>query len=222
MGALLRRREPAVVVLLLLVLAREVLVLGFGLAALVGAAGPYGLAAYAAAGEAEEPVAIALLAALAVACHLAPATARARTLAVLALVVVAVAVLMELVVLLLGLTRSELSGLQPPLGVLEVVERLLRLVVPVLALLALAVLLRRPAAVPDVVDRPALPVGESDDGEGPVQTEPDPALQPTWQPDVAAGAVWLSAGDAASGRPPTTAGPATDQDEPHPWASGPR
>ena len=37
----------------------------------------------------------------------------------------------------------------------------------------------------------------------PIPQPPDPRLQPTWQPDAAAGAVWRTAGEAAAGAPAT-------------------
>ena len=56
------------------------------------------------------------------------------------------------------------------------------------------VVVRAGAAAPPVPELPAPPVQP-----GP----PDPQLQPTWQPDAAAGAAWLTAGDAAAGAPAT-------------------
>lgn len=218
MGALLRWREPAVLVLIALVAIRQLLAAGLALAGLAGAVGSYGLAGYAASGRAGEPLALVLLAVLLGTCHVTPVTSRARLLTVVGLVTVVVAVLVQLVAAAFGLAQASQGQLSPPLGPLSVGESLLDLVVPLLALLALAVLLRRPTS-PEVVEQPALPANAE---AAPDEAAADPALQPTWQPDVAAGAAWLSAGDAASGRPPTAAAPVGDQDEPHPWAAGPR
>lgn len=220
MGALLRWREPAVLVLLVLVALRQLLAIGFALAAKVRADDAFGLAGYAAAGRAAEPVALVLLAALLVACHVGPTIGRARLLTVLGLVAVAVAILVQLVAAALGINAARQQQLEPAFGLLSVAQSLLDLVVPVLALLTLAVLLHRPAGGFDLVDQqPAMPAATEDKS---AEARPDPELQPTWQADEAAGAVWLSAGDAASGRPPTAAGPVGEQEEPHPWASGPR
>jgi hypothetical protein len=105
------------------------------------------------------------------------------------------------------------------------VWRLLDLAVPVLALFGLGRLL---AALP----RPAtgehqqsLATGTAD-AEAPAQLEaaPDPANEPTWQPDQAAGAAWLTAGDAAAGAAATgwgTPGETTGW-EPRPSDPAPR
>jgi hypothetical protein len=63
------------------------------------------------------------------------------------------------------------------------------------------VLLPRPGRAPDAV--PALePASQQEKEAVPLEeSQPDPELQPTWQPDAAAGAAWHTAGDAASGRP---------------------
>src|SRR5919107_1505292 len=78
---------------------------------------------------------------------------------------------------------------------------LVALVLPLLAVGALAVLLPRPRRASDAV--PALAPAQQQEEEAPAleESRPDPELQPTWQPDAAAGAAWYTAGDAASGRP---------------------
>ncbi len=218
MGALRSWREPAVLVLLVLVALRQLLAIGFALAAQARGLDADALAGYAAAGGAAEPVALVLLVALIVACHAGP-TRRAHVLTVLGLVVVAVAVLVQLVAAVLGLIAARQQEPVPSFVLLSVARSLFDLVVPVLAVVTLAVLLQRPAAGFDLVDQqPALPPATDDQA---VEAEVDPELQPTWRVDEAAGAVWLSAGDAASGRAPTAAGP-VEEEEPHPWASGPR
>jgi hypothetical protein len=221
MGALLRWREPAVLVLLVLVAVRQLLAVAPALAALAGADGSYGLAGSAAAGQAGAPLALVLLAVLLVLCRTAPATPRARQLTVLGLAAVAVSVVVQLATAVLGLVLSRSGQLPAPLTTLSTVESLLDLVVPLLALLTLVVLLRPPARSADLAVPPALPAAEVAE-PAPVDPGPDPVLQPEWQSDVAAGAAWLSAGDAASGRPPSAVTPVGEQDEPHPWASGPR
>ncbi|WP_375423889.1 hypothetical protein [uncultured Friedmanniella sp.] len=227
MGALLRWREPAVLVLLAAAAVRELLVVGLGLAALAGAVGPYGLATYAAAGGAGEPVSVVLLAALVLSCRVAPVTTHVRLLTVWSVVVVAVAVLVRLLAIVGGPWLVGSGDSVPLLGPLDVVESLLGLAPLLLALGTLTVLLR-PTPAPDV-DQPALagrqpgqPAAGATAAIESSEPAPDPAWQPTWQPDQATGAAWLNAGDAASGRPPSAAAPTGDQDEPHPWASGPR
>jgi hypothetical protein len=88
----------------------------------------------------------------------------------------------------------------PDVGfVLLALEGLLRLVVPVAALVAVVAALRRAAAArrPAVAPRPA--VSAADDV--PAVTPAPARLPAAWQADEATGAVWLTADDAAQGRP---------------------
>jgi hypothetical protein len=82
---------------------------------------------------------------------------------------------------------------------LDLAEALVDLVVPLLAVGTLAVLLGRPQPARDATPTP--PALEEPVVAPPEESQPDPELQPTWQPDTAAGAAWYTAGDAASGRP---------------------
>ena len=52
-----------------------------------------------------------------------------------------------------------------------------------------------------------------------MEAAPDPAKQPTWQPDEAAGAAWLKAGDAAAGAAATGWGTPGDAGG---WLPGPK
>jgi hypothetical protein len=189
-----RWREPAVVVVTAALLLRLVLVV-----VLAATSARLGLDRPAESADAGrrlgEPLVFVVLAALVACCHARPATRHARTLTALALVVAGLNVLLALVLAVLGFRTST-----PPSSQLDLALRLVDLVVPLLAVGALAVLLRRPRPVPDAV--PALtPVQQDEEAAATDEPQPDPELQPTWQPDAAAGAAWYTAGDAASGRP---------------------
>ncbi len=102
------------------------------------------------------------------------------------------------------------------------VEGVLRLAVPAAALIAVVLALRRTRgarlAQPDE-DRPAVAAGSDVAAIAP----PPDRLPAAWQADEATGAVWLTADDAAQGRPglswsnPPSAGATTDG----PWAPAP-
>jgi hypothetical protein len=191
-----RWREPAVMVVAAALLVRLVLVGVFAAtSARLGLDRPAD-SAYLASRQLSEPMPFVVLAALVACCHLRPATRHARTLTAAALVVAALSVLLALVLALLGF-----RAYTPPFSQLDFAERLVDLVLPLIAVGALAVLLQRPRQASDAV--PALAAAREQE-EGPAAVEepqPDPELQPTWQPDAAAGAAWFTAGDAASGRP---------------------
>ena len=100
--------------------------------------------------------------------------------------------------------------------VADVLAVLVGLVPPALALSLLIVLLRpvpapsgTPSVEPELSSAAALP------------ESPDPQHQPTWAPDVATGAAWRTAGEAAAGVPaqppanPLPEAPATP--DRHPW-----
>lgn len=100
------------------------------------------------------------------------------------------------------------------LGVADVLSLLVGLTPAALALSLLIVLLRQPP-VRTPSPAPALT-------PAPAEPEPlDPQLQPTWTPDVATGAAWRTAGEAAAGAPatqpaiPPPQAPATP--DRHPW-----
>ena len=197
MERMLRWREPAVVVVTVALLLRLVLVLVFtSTSRRLGLGRPADLASLGSQ-QLGEPAIFVVLALLVGSCWLRPATSHARVLTALALAVATVVVLVSVVLGLAGY-----SAYTAPFTAINLGARLVDLVVPVLAVLALALLMARPASA-----QPALPERESAADEGPQRqadpapTTPDPELEPTWQPDVAAGAAWYTAGDAASGRP---------------------
>ena len=87
---------------------------------------------------------------------------------------------------------------------LLVIEGLLRLVVPVAALLAVIAAVRRErASRRDAAHdgRPALPTSATETSEEREVPAPPERLPAAWQADEATGAVWLTADDAAQGRP---------------------
>ncbi|WP_375432681.1 hypothetical protein [uncultured Friedmanniella sp.] len=224
MESLLRWREPAVVVLAAVVVLRVAVAAAAALTA-SGVTGPEP-------GAAVLPL---LVAALALSCHVTPPTPHRRVVTAVAFAAVALSLVLAVVLTV----AADRTGQSAP-GALDLAAALLDLVVPVVTVLVLAALLRGPAGAP----------GErSADDQQALSARPEPAQpeipappgqQPTWAPDVAAGAAWLSAGDAASGRPATGWGtaagtgwdapapapaesvPAPPPDEPHPWAAGPR
>ena len=193
-----RWREPAVLVVTVALLVRLVLVLVFTTTSTRLALGRPADLASLASQQLGEPAMFVVLALLAGSCWLRPVTSHARLLTGLALTVAAVVVLVSVV---LGLAGD--SAYTAPFTALNLGARLVDLVVPVLAVLALALLVTRPAEA-----RPALAAGAAGAAEEvpepraePEPAATDPELEPTWQPDVAAGAAWYSAGDAAAGRP---------------------
>lgn len=188
-----RWREPAVVVVLLVLLLRLVLVVTFAVSTFRLGATPAPDAAYLASRQLGDPTPYVVLAALVLACHLRPVTTHARTLAALALGVAGVGLL-----LVLGLAVYGYTTYAAPFSQLDLIDRLAAAVVPLLAVLALGLLAARPRPPSQDVATPAL-----EQVEVKQEPVPDPALQPTWAPDAAAGAAWTTAGDAASGRPAT-------------------
>ena len=192
-----RWREPAVVVVTGALLLRLVLALVFaGRAAALGLSAPAD-AAYLASRQLSEPLAFVVLALLVASCHARPPTRHARAVTALALVVAGLSLLLAVV---LGL--SGYRAYTPPFSQLDLAQRLVDLVLPLVAVAALVALVRRPAAAAPEPAAPALPAAEPHDAaEVTAEPAPDPQLEPTWQPDAAAGAAWFTAGDAASGRP---------------------
>jgi hypothetical protein len=194
-----RWREPAVVVVAAALLVRLVLVALFaGTSARLGLDQPTD-AAYLASRQLSDPTLVVVLTALVLACHVRPATRHVRLLTGVGLAVAALSVVLAVVLAFVGY-----RAYTPPFSQLDFLDRLVGLVVPLVAVAALGVLLQRPprerealtAAPPAAPELPA----EEDRAALPA-TRPDPALEPTWQPDEAAGAAWYTAGDAASGRP---------------------
>lgn len=194
MERILRWREPAVLVVTAALVLRVVLVLVIAATSARLGLGRPGDAAGLAGRQLGEPMIFVVLAALVLCCHLRPATRHARALTGVALVVAGLTLMLAVVLLVTGATASG-----APLVRLGLAETLVDLVVPLLAVVTLAVLLRRPQPAGDPT--PAPPALEEPSVAPPEESQPDPQLQPTWQPDAAAGAAWYTAGDAASGRP---------------------
>jgi hypothetical protein len=193
-----RWREPAVVVVTAALVVRLVLVVVFAAsAARLGLDQP-AEALYLASRQLSEPTLFVVLAALVTCCWLRPVTGHARLLTTVALAVAGLSALLALVLALAGF-RSH----TPPFSQLDLLDRLVGLVAPLVAVGLLVVLRRR-----DPAPAPALTAGEAradprEETGAAVALEPraDPELAPTWHPDEAAGAAWHTAGDAASGRP---------------------
>ena len=91
----------------------------------------------------------------------------------------------------------------PHIGfVLLVIEGLLRLAIPVAALVAVVLAVRRAAAARTTAeDRPSLTATVTEPDEVPAVTAAPDRLPAAWQADEATGAVWLTADDAAQGQP---------------------
>lgn len=146
-----------------------------------------------------DPTLVLALAAALLACGLADRTPNARTLTLVGVITVGASVLVNLVFLVAGSTAGG------PTRVVDTLTGLLLLVVPVLVGVVLVRLLSAlpaaqaaPAATPYAIT-PAQPDGYA--SYQPIPQTQDAQYQPTWQPDVAAGAAWHTAGDAASGAP---------------------
>ncbi|CAA9340591.1 MAG: hypothetical protein AVDCRST_MAG61-3436 [uncultured Friedmanniella sp.] len=194
-----RWREPAVVVVVLVLLVRLVLVAAFAVSTLRLGVNAAPDAAYLASRQLADPTPYVVLAALVLACHLRPPTAHARTLAAVALGVAGVGLLLVLALAVYGYTTYA-----APFSQLDLADRLAAAVVPLLAVTLLGLLATRPRPVGAALAGPGEAAGSDDDAAAEDQpAPPDPALEPTWSPDVASGAAWTTAGDAASGRPAT-------------------
>ena len=200
MDTLRRFREVAVIVVLGVLGIRLLLVAAAALTPEVVGVESGVDAAYVVSSQLGEVALFVLLAALVAACHARPVTPHARQLAWTALLMTGAALVLVLVLALLGY-----ASFPSPLRRIELASRLLGLVLPAAAVVALGLLVARPGA-----RSPALTGGPEDRDARAVSTAlpaalvppaPDPQLEPTWTPDTAAGAAWSSAGDAASGRP---------------------
>jgi hypothetical protein len=189
-------REPAVIVVLVVLVLRLVLA---GLVAFAGAAGDNVLIATIATATfiVTDALTVVVLALLVGSCVLWSPTRHARALTLAALVVTALGVVLALAgTVAYAVNLDALEGVWP-----DAARLLLELVVPVLAVFGIGRLLSaQPRAAVDR-EQPSLAAGSASHGDHPAQLEaaPDPANEPTWQPDQAAGAAWLTAGDAATG-----------------------
>jgi hypothetical protein len=189
MESLLRLREPAA----WLALGALVLNIILAVVAMATYSGPTANVGLLLSARVANPVPLVVLAVLVSFCVVRERTPRARLLTILSLIVGVIAVLLGLTLALLGLAAEP----APVLAVLSaIVTQLISLIAVVLLIKLLqlqAVPRRLPAGIglapyPEVLQAPQ---------------PPDQRLQPTWQPDTAAGAVWRTAGEAAAGVPAT-------------------
>lgn len=150
--------------------------------------------------RAVDPALVVVLVLLVGSCILVSPVRAARSLARAGAVVVGLSIVVSLALAILGASRGGST-----VG-LDTLDTVLLLAVPLLGfvvLVRLVGLAPAPAARDQLEASAALTTG-GDDRVAEDQTDPeppDPALQPTWQPDVAAGAAWHTAGDAAAGAP---------------------
>lgn len=189
--SLQRLREPAVVVVLAVLVLRLVTVLvSFALAS---PGQPASLAVPAVASVADACTVVVLVV-LVGWCVLRAPTRHARQLTGAAVLVTGLVILAYVVVagVWLGSARRE----DGEWGYLALV--LLALAVPVLGLLGMVVLLQGQRRGHAAEQPREVGTGQV---QAPAELEArvDPDQEPTWQPDQAAGAAWLTAGDAAAG-----------------------
>ncbi len=121
------------------------------------------------------------------------------------------------VLVLLGIGAAA-YGLTAPVSPVDAATPLIGLAV---STLALALLIKvtmegrsrgdRVGARPRATLGPTAPAALESGPDSSPTPVPDPQLQPTWQADSAAGAAWLTAGDAASGAPATGWGSTTSE-----------
>jgi hypothetical protein len=189
MDSLMRLREPAAWV------AFGALALNLVLAVvgMVTYSGPLANVALTLSVRAANPVPLVVLAVLVTFCVLRERTPHARLLTILSLVVGGLAVLLGLTLALVGLAADP----TPVLGVLAAVAVQVTSVIAVVLLIKLLQLQAVPRRLPAGIGLAPYPEPL------PLPQPPDQRLQPTWQPDAAAGAVWRTAGEAAAGAPAT-------------------
>lgn len=187
-----RLREPAAIVLLVVLGLRLVL----GVLALVGVGDGAAARSGAAAGPTPtDGVAVLLLGLVLASCVLWSPTRHARTLVTLGAAVVALGVLAAVAALVVPLAAA--SSRRVDAG-LDLAGALLALAVPALVLVALLRLLQEARVDGRAVERPAAVTGEP--AAAAIESRPaEVQHEPTWEPDVAAGAAWMTAGDAATG-----------------------
>jgi hypothetical protein len=187
----MRLREPAAWVAL------GALVLNFILTivAMVSFDGSLPNAAWVLSAQVANPVPLIVLTVLVSFCVLRDRTPHARQLTLTSLIVGAIFVLLGLVLTLLGFGAGA-----PILAVLAMIVPQAISVLAVGLLIKLLQLQAVPRRLPPGIgliphEPEALSSGQ------PATQVPDQRLQPTWQPDAAAGAAWRRAGDAAAGAP---------------------
>ena len=188
MDSLVRWREPAAFVALGLLVANLVLI---ALAVLLDD-GPVVDVAARLSYPAALPALVVLLAMLVLSCVLGR-TAHARLLTGLSLVTTALA---GVVAVALAVADLAVGG---PSTLIELLPGVAALSVALVAFGLLVILWRR---VPGAA-RAERPVIETAEPDQPAPEVVDPQQQPTWPTDLAAGAAWRTAGDAAAGAPAT-------------------
>jgi hypothetical protein len=188
---LLRLREPAVVVVLVVL----------GLRLLLGVANFAAVDRRAVSSSSSlvtDADTVLVVAVLAGSCLLWAPTPHARPLALASIGIGGLGILASLVLDAVWLTSVEISAAT----LLDGARLVLVLPVPVLSLVSLTQLLRAHAPSPPAPGPLSLERTADGDRETPREVAAQPAdrvAEPTWQPDQAAGAAWLTAGDAAAG-----------------------
>ena len=183
----MRLREPAAWV----ALGALVLSLVLTILALATSDGSLAGVAWILSAQVANPVPLIVLAVLVSFCVLRERTPHARQLTICSLVAGAISVVFGLVLTFVGFAA--------PAPALMVLATLVPQAISVLAL-GLLIKLLRLQAVPRRLP-PGIGLVPHEPESLPAPPVPDPRLQPTWQPDIAAGAAWRRAGDAASGAP---------------------
>jgi hypothetical protein len=138
--------------------------------------------------QAANPVPLIALAVLVSFCVLRERTAHARLLTLISLIAGSLAVLFGIGLALVGLAAEP----TPVLWALAAIVTQAISIIVVVLLVKLFQLQAVPRRLPAGIGLP--PYQE-------LPLPPDQRLQPTWQPDTAAGAVWRTAGEAAAGAP---------------------
>ena len=183
----MRLREPAAWV----ALGALVLNLVLAVVAMATYPGPLADIGLTLSARAANPVPLIALAVLVSFCVLRERTAHARLLTLLSLIAGVLVVLFGLGLALLGLAAEP----TPVLWALAAIVTQVTSVIVVVMLFKLFQLQAVPRRLPAGIGLP--PYQES----LPPAMPPDQRLQPTWQPNTAAGAVWRTAGEAAAGAP---------------------
>jgi hypothetical protein len=190
MESLMRLREPAAWVALGALVVNLVI-------AIVGLAtfeGPLVSMAWMWSERVADPMPLVALAVLVSLCVLFERTPHARQLTLVSLIASVIAVLLGLTLALLGIVATA-----PILAVLAAIVPQAISVIAVALLIKLLQLQAVPRRLPPGIGV----VSESSEALA-APTAPDQQVQPTWQPDTAAGAVWHTAVEATAGTPPPT------------------
>ena len=185
----MRLREPAAWV----ALGALVLNLVLAVVAMATYPGPLADIGLTLSARAANPVPLIALAVLVSFCVLRERTAHARLLTLLSLIAGVLAVLFGLGLALLGLAAE-------PTPVLWALAAIVTQVISIIVVVLLVKLFQLQAVPRRLPAGSGCPDPYQESSAVPA-TLPDQRLQPTWQPDTAAGAVWRTAGEAAAGAP---------------------